>query len=180
MIVIFTGVISSIIATLVYALVSFFIRPNIETSKVMCVTKENGEVIYRVKIVNKTRARLMNVFYSLDYCEDTGDDRSFLTDIPTRKGIVTTIEKCNNKTTDYAVRVSFKIDETKFPLKDNTRFIFTITATHPFSNTSVCKKTVYKKDDIVRDAVFQTGKSMNFLIENVSAAPNQATLQTIS
>ncbi len=175
--VILTGVISSIIASLMYALVSFFIRPRIETSNVMCVTQENGETIYRVKIVNKTHARLMNVFYSLDYCEDLGDDRSFLTDIPTRKGIVTTIEKMNNKTTDYAVRVSFIIDEKKFPLNDNTRFIFTITATHPFSNTSVCKKTVYKKADIKRNAQFQTGKSMNFL-KGLQSTPTQPSLQT--
>ena len=164
--VVLTGIVSSVFASVVYALIALCIRPRIEISDVICVTQENECCVYKVKVINKGWARLMNVYYTLDYCEDHDDDTSYLTNVRTRKGVITTIDKMNRSNTDYAVRISFLVDPQKFPMQANTRFIFTITATHPISNTSICKKKSFRAANIKNNSRFQTGKSMGFLSDH--------------
>ena len=61
-----------------------------------------------------------------------------------------------------AVRLSYVIDETKYPMMDNTRMIFTILADHAYSNTTACKKIDYRKKDFI-EGIFETKKSTQIL-----------------
>lgn len=153
------SILSGIIASVCFAVLMLLIRPIIKVSNKMTV--QRGAVsVYKVKVVNKTFAMLTNVKYSLHYCVDYDDGTTDITEIKPMKEKLSVIDRYSpfDKQGIYAVRISYEVDENKFPMKDNTRMVFTILADHAISNTTACKKVDYKAENIV-EAIFETGKS---------------------
>lgn len=170
------GVISSLIASVVYALFSFGIKPKIKMSDKICVTQNNnGTHTYKIKIVNKSMFQLVNVSYHLTYGISGRDDISYLTEILPKKSPITIITGNNRKNTDYALRVTYEIKDGEFVCNSNSYFEFSIQATHPLSNSILCKKVRYYSDDIAHDCTFQTGKNTDIMDLRVFSnnKPNQ-------
>lgn len=107
--VVIVGVFSSLIASIVYALLSFGIKPKIKISDKICVTQnQNGSSTYKIKVVNTSRFQLVNVLYHLDYGFSGRDDISYITEILPQKPPITTITRNNRKNIDYALRVTYR------------------------------------------------------------------------
>ena len=156
------SVITGVAASICFMLFLLLVRPNIKIATEMC-KDPCYDNLYRIKVVNKSRAILNNVDYSLHYCEDAGDGIKEIREIPPRKSKMTFWDKYSWKCEDYAVRLSYEIDPKEFPL-ENAELEFTIMAYHSFSNTMCCKKQIYKQDHI-REGIYQAGKSMRILCQ---------------
>lgn len=157
------GIVSGIVASVCFSIIMFAIRPRFKVSKQIAVSR--GELsIYKIKVVNTSRSMLTNVRYSLHYCVDYTDGTSDISEIDPKKSKLDIISRYSrsDEQASYAVRISYKIDESKYPMMDNTRLIFTILADHAYSNTTTCKKIDYKKEDLV-EGIFETKKSTQIL-----------------
>lgn len=159
------GVVSGIIASLCYALFLLLIKPRIRISDEICLENagESG-VVYRIKVVNHTRAMLTNLKYELTYCKMHGDGINTVTEIKPMKAPLISIDPFTYKkdNTDYAVRLSFAIDPIKYPLNDKCKYVFTFIASHSLSNTTTCIKKEYYAQDIV-EGVFESDKSIKII-----------------
>ena len=157
------GVVSSIIASIVFYLWMILIKPRFIISDKMSMSEEDDDnVYYMVKIANTTHAFLTNISYSLIYCVE-GEDG--LKDIRTVEPLKTPIKHMNaytTKNTDYAVRITYKLKKDEYPLDASTFFMFTFQAYHSFSNAMKIKKKIYRKNDIQK-GIFETGRSTKIL-----------------
>lgn len=159
------GIVSGIVSSLIIYLLVFQVKPKIKISeRISRSINEKGECIYRIKIVNKNRFAIFNLNYSLHYCNKQSDGIINITEIPPYKSSIFYISPYCNKDNDdkHAVRISYKIDEEQYRLNENSYFLFTIIATHGFSNTIAYKEVCYSKGDII-DGVFETGNSLKVL-----------------
>ncbi|MBR6728755.1 MAG: hypothetical protein IKL80_01220 [Clostridia bacterium] len=160
------GVVSGIVASACFSLFLLLVRPKILLSDQICKSSSEPGV-YRIKIINKSKAELNNVYYNLLYCRDEGDDIKVVDEIPPRKSRLYFIDKYHyfKKDEDYALRISYDIDEQKYPLNEKSYFEFNIIANHSLSNTMKCVKKVYTQKDVL-EGLFETGKSMKILRKN--------------
>jgi len=156
-----TGVISGIVASVVFYIFLFFVRPKIYVSSKACRAPEDGTLI-RIKVVNKTRFMLTNVKYALNFCQNQGDGVHQIKEIPPYRTPLEFIDKYskNDENAEYAIRFSYKIPS-DISLSDGW-LEFSIYANHGFSNTSTCVKKKYVSDDII-SGIFETGTSMKIL-----------------
>lgn len=162
--VVLIGIVSSFIASVVYALLSFGIKPKIKISKKICVTENrDGTHTYKIKIVNKSRFQLINVSYHLVYGTYGKDDISYVTEILPKKPPISVISRKSRKNTDYALRVNYEIDENKYACNENSYFEFTVQATHWLSNSIKCKKVRYYSKDIAHNFTFHIGEDTNVI-----------------
>ena len=159
------GILSGFIASAIFFIVLFLVRPRLKISNDICKRNTNlNEIIHQIKIVNLTRSMLSNLHYSLQYEVSNGDGTSNVTEIKPSKSCLFYIDKYSRKDKDanYAVRISFDIDETIHKLDNNSCYTFTFYAQHGFSNTTSCIKKKYMKCNI-RKGVFETGKSIKII-----------------
>ncbi len=157
-----TGVVSGLVASACFFFFMLIVRPKIKIADKLCKDPENNH-IYRIKVVNKSRAILNNLHYSLHYCVDKGDGIKEVEEIPPRKTTLSFIDKYRSfgKCDDYAVRISYDIE--KYVLDSNSVLEFSIMANHSLSSTMSCKKKVFRADDI-QIGHYETGKSMRIII----------------
>lgn len=157
------SIITGIIASIVFYLILFTIRPRVKLSDVICISGSSDKFkIAKIKVVNLGRSMLMNVNYTLHYCVNYDDGLIDMTEIHPRKSSLSTISKYSHKNTDYAVRITYEIPNEHYPLLENAKFVFTLQVTHPLSNTSKCIKKEYCKDDL-KNGEFESGKSVKFI-----------------
>lgn len=160
---IIVGIISSIIASVVFYLLMILIKPKfIISDKISCVKVDDDYTDYMIKIVNTTRTVITNVSYSLVYCIEGQDGIIEVHSVKPLKSPVINIDKYTKKNTDYAVRITYRIKNGEYELKNNTYFDFTFQAYHSFSNAMKIKKQTYEKEAL-RYGIFETGKSTNIL-----------------
>ena len=93
-----------------------------------------------------------------------GDGISTVVEIQPEKTPLMSIQgvTLDKENTDYAVRLTYNIDSTKYPLDANSKLIFTFIADHSLSNTTRCVKREYTAQNII-EGVFQIGKSMKII-----------------
>lgn len=158
------GVLSGIVSSIIIYLLVFNIKPKIKISDNIAKTTKEEVTIYKIKIVNCTKFAIFNLNYSLCYCTEYPDKLIDMIEIPPSKKSLLYIPPFmkNDLNDKHAVRISYKIDTEKYPLTDNTYFCFTISATHGFSNTSLCLEKNYYNSDII-DGNFETGNSLKVL-----------------
>lgn len=158
------GVVSGVVSSSIFFVVMSCIKPRIKVSKLICRSVENSKVIYRIKVVNLTRAMLTHLQYSLFFYEDDGKMVSNVFKISPAKEMLTHIDayKGNENYSDYAIRITYEFDEDKFPLNERTKLVFTIFAQHTFSNSVACVKRVYSSQN-VEMGKFETGKSTKII-----------------
>lgn len=161
---IWNGIISGIVASIFFTIIMMLIKPRIKVSSQMAVKRGNTS-LYRVKVVNQTLSMLTNLKYTLHYCGDYEDGTTDVSEIKPMKEKLDTISKFSffDKQASYAVRLSYEVDEKKFPMQENTRFVFTILADHAFSNTTRCKKIDYRAKDVV-EGIFETKNSTKVIM----------------
>ena len=160
---ILVGVVSGIVATVIFFLVMLLVKPMLIVSEEIC--KKNAEKpIYQIKVVNLSKHMLTNLRYSLQYAVSKGDGINEVINVPPLKDCLFFVDKYdkNDKESKYAIRISFKINESKQPLNESGCYIFTFFAQHSVSNTVTCIRQVYKSGNIIQ-GVFETGKSTKIL-----------------
>lgn len=157
------GVVSSAIASLVFYLWMILIKPRFIISDKICLKKVDDEnTDYIIKIANTTRSFITNVTYSLIYCVESEDGLKDIKTVEPLKPPITHMNKYTNKNTDYAVRITYRLNREEYPLNDKAFFMFTFQAYHSFSNAMRISKKIYKKDDL-QEGIFETGKSTKIL-----------------
>jgi len=161
--VVVTSVTTSVLASAIFFVVLGVFRPNIKISKEICLKNENGKNIMRIKIVNNSRAMLTEVKYSLAFCQTLGAGVYICTEIPAAKTPLFMIDKYSKKDTEYAVRITYELPQGVDLFKDKCWLEFLISANHGFSNRPKCVKMKYTKDKIVKNGIFETGKSTKAL-----------------
>ncbi|MFR9146651.1 MAG: hypothetical protein ACLVJ4_08475 [Mediterraneibacter sp.] len=160
------GVISSIIASIVFYLLMILIKPKFIISHKMSKTPVDSEYTdYMIKVVNMTRTVITNVSYSLEYCIEGPDGIIEVHTIKPLKKPLLNMDKYCKHNTDYAIRITYRIKNEEYPLKDNTYFDFTFQAYHSFSNSLRIKKRRFVSDSVM-EGIFETGKSTKILSRN--------------
>jgi hypothetical protein len=157
------GIISSVIASIVFYLWMILIKPRFIISDKICWSKSDDEYDYlMVKVANTTRSFLTNLSYSLIYCVEGEDGLKDIKTIEPLKAPIKHMNKYTSKNTDYAVRITYKVKKDEYPLNDSTFFMFTFQAYHSFSNAMRIKKKTYYKNDM-QNGIFETGRSTKIL-----------------
>lgn len=157
------GIVSSVIASLVFYFLMILIKPRFIISDKICLKCINDdEYDYIIKVANTTHSFITNVTYSLIYCEEGADGLKDIQTLEPLKVPITNISKYTRKNTDYAVRLTYRLDKSKYPLDDLSYFLFTFQAYHSFSNAMKIKKQLYTKNDL-QEGIFETGKSTKIL-----------------
>ena len=132
-----TGIISGIVASVVFYIFLFSVRPKIHVSDKACkVTEDEGCALIRIKVVNRTRSMLTNVKYALNFCQSLGDGVHRIEEIPPFRTPLEFIDKYtpSDEKAEYAIRFSYRI-------LPHIRILagwleFSIYANHGFLNTS--------------------------------------------
>jgi len=162
-----TGVISGVVASVVFYIFLLLVRPKISVSSKICkaIEDEDGAFI-RIKVVNRTRFMLTNVKYVLNFCQSRGEGVHQVEVIPPCKTPLEFIDKYSesDENAEYAIRFLYRIPP-HISISDGW-LEFSIHANHGFSNTSACVKKKYGSDDLI-SGIFETGTSMKIL-----AVPN--------
>ncbi len=158
---ILTGVFSGVIASLLIALAMFGIKPRLEISDEICRDKEDG--LCRIKVVNRTRAGLVDVKYFLHAGFKSNDGLTDIYEVMCVKPRLEFMAPYSRKNTDYAVRISYDLND--YLTKDYNYLEFTISARHPFSGRTVVKRKIFDIQS-VRCGKFQMGKIMTMLSES--------------
>lgn len=158
------GIISGILSSCIIYIALFKIKPNVLISDELCRDCINNK--FRVKIVNLSRANLIDVKYTLHYCRRYSDGIGDLTEIEPSKSRLEFIEAYSaaDSYADYAVRITYEIDDS-FELADNDCFIFTLYAKHALSGTATFITKEYDANNI-KCGRFETGKSTKILVES--------------
>ena len=158
------GIISSIVASLVFYLLVILIKPNFDVSSEISTTDISDDTIRcKIKVVNRSRSILTNISYSLVYCIEGQDGIKDYNTIKPAKKALTFIRQYQEDNSDYAVRLSFDINKNKYPLSKDVTFIFTFQATHSFSNSIRIKQCKYKVDNMI-NGLFETGLSTKIIL----------------
>lgn len=143
-----SGVISGVISSLFLYFVIFRIKPKVKVSKHICRGIHDG--IFRIKVVNLTRTNLTDVKYNLYACYRAADGNMDTEEIPPCKPKLGFIQaysrKQNEKNTDFAIRISYKLN--KYMTPDYSSFLFTFSAKHAVSGTSIFIRKEYAKEDV--------------------------------
>jgi len=168
--VVFTGVISGVVASIMFYILLLAVRPKIYVSDNVCrVQTANTGTLIHIKVVNKTHCMLTNVKYVLNFCKYISDGVFSTDEIPPLKIPLTFIDKYSEKDEDaeYAVRFSYVIPSSV--CVSDGWLEFSIYAEHEFSNTVACVKKRYKCENMI-DGTFESASSMritSFNTENI-------------
>lgn len=160
---IIVGIISSVIASLVFYLLMILIKPRFIIADKICRKKvSDTETDYIIKVVNTTRSFVTNIKYSLIYCVEDDDGIKEVQTIDPLKTPLANMNKYTRKNTDYAIRLTYRVKDEDYPMNDNSFLMFTFEAYHSFSNAMRIKKKIYFKDSI-KDGIYETGRSTKIL-----------------
>ena len=157
-----SGVIAGIIASAIFMFIMYAIRPKINISDNLTFEEVGNDTIIQVKITNMTRRMINNVRYGLYYCTISDDGINDIEEIPAKKSMLNNISAYNrgDEDAEYAIRISFVANDFLFPLDSDDKLLFVISANHSLSNTLICKKKEYHKDDIMVNGIFESGASL--------------------
>ncbi len=164
---IITGIVSGVIASVVFYFMLKIIKPNVSVSDKICAElKDDGSVVYRVKVVNHSKFTLTKFNYFLQYKTLKGDKINTVVGIEAVKPKIGMIQKFSKKDVnyDYAVRLTYDIPLDRYQPKKESRLVFTFVAEHPHSNSSSCVTKIYSMDDVVF-GTFEKGKSMEYTMQ---------------
>lgn len=113
------GILSSTIASIVFYLWMVLIKPRFIISDKICKKRtKDGKIAYMIKVANTTHSFITNVSYSLLYCVEGEDGLKDIKIIEPYKPPLTYMNKYSKANTDYAVRITYLIDENQYPLTD--------------------------------------------------------------
>lgn len=159
-----TGIVAGVVSSIIFFCVMRCVKPKVVISDNICHDTVNSHDIYKIKVVNLTKAMLVNLRYTLMYHVDNGKGVSSVVEISPIKCALTYIDayKKEKNYSDYALRITYLYDKAKYPLTSNTKLVFTIFAEHPYSNRTICCKKTYFASN-VEQGQFETGVSTKII-----------------
>jgi hypothetical protein len=169
------GIISSIIASSIFAFVyawTFYqIKPNLKISPEIAKILEDGNLIYKIKVMNWGRFPITNVKAELSYVKlqpVAGGNKIITKRIHLNKSEILSLDKYDELTQDesncYTFRTNEKL-EYNFIHNNRNHLLFKIYATHSFSNFGKVKKMEYTLDSFINgDFVFGNTLDINQVI----------------
>lgn len=141
------GVLSGLVSSLFYFLFMRAVKPKIKVAPSIVVETTDKATNYYVKIVNKTRGDLIDVYYTFQIYSVSPDEIINIGNIKPMKSVLRHIDKHRKSKNDtYAVRLSFS-DREKRTLSENSYLVFTFYATHAFSGRRMLFQTKYEKNN---------------------------------
>ena len=158
-----TGIVSGVVASIVFYTFLLLVRPKIDVSRKVCGNiGGGGGALVRIKVVNKTRFMLTNVKYVLHFCQSQGEGVHQVEVLLPCKPSLGFIDRYsrNDVNAEYAVRFLYEIPS-HIRLSEGW-LEFSIYANHGFSGTCACVKRRYGYDDVI-PGLFETGTSMRIL-----------------
>lgn len=158
---IIAGIISGVIASVFLYVIMFRIKPNIHIADDIC--HDVNDKKYRIKFVNKSRANLVDVKYTLHACYRSSDGIIDIQEVQPEKSRLEFVQAYSKADTDadYAVRISY--DLSNYISDEYSYFLFTIYAKHSWSGTSRFVRKEFRKDAI-KCGKFETGKSTKVIV----------------
>lgn len=158
------GIVSGLISSLVYFIAMRRVKPKLVVAESMTYSSDDN--LYSVKVVNKTKVALTNVFYSLQLHSRESRGVVNIEHIKPAKDILHHFEKYSKDDLDesYAIRITFT-DEQKLKLNTNSYLVFTIYATHSISGRTVYSQLKYSKSKVVINGFYETGLSTKVLTQ---------------
>ena len=166
------GLISGVVSSLISFVIMYFISPRIIIAPKIAESQEGNDTFYRIKVVNKSRFPLYNVDYCLYYCDEQAEGVITTHRIHSFKPPLRFISRYSSRDKGhrYAVRITYKIDKTKYPLNDHAFLRITFVATHGFTGTTRCFSTTFTQNDVV-NGVFEIGKSPRVVQQTPAKLP---------
>ncbi len=159
-----TGVVTGIIASIIFYCMLKHIKPKLSISPYMClIPQPQDSSIYQVKFVNQSKKNITDLDYVLQHMTIGKDGVHTTKEIQPYKEKLKFISKYdkNDKDANYAVRISYEIPEEYIPT-NNTKLLFTIIAKDPDSGSTTCIIQEFKEADLVRGK-HQTKESLEYL-----------------
>ncbi|MDN0032711.1 hypothetical protein [Oscillibacter ruminantium] len=163
---IIAGVISGIISSILVSCTLLLIKPRVSLSDEICMDPQKN--VFQLKIVNRTRAALMDVKYTLHLCHRYKDGIIVMDPVEFCKSNVDSLPKYNKLDLDahYAMRLAFPPKEEILTHQDDY-LLFTLTAKHATTGTIAFFSQEYQIRDIMCGK-FETGTSTKILVEQCS------------
>lgn len=160
------GIVSGVIASLLFLLALFFLKPSIQISDKICTNNEYGKSYYFIKTINKTWWTVYDIKVEL----------SLLQPSPTKGGIIYKVDKIElrreppfqippyskkDKDAFYAVLFSTESDLDELWTEKTHCLKVVISARHNFSGFSnIFTKEYFSKEHAIHKGKFEFGKSL--------------------
>jgi hypothetical protein len=160
------GVLASIIASVVFFLFLCRLKPKIVISDQIAKAKDlNGETVYKIKTINKTRSELLKIearLHLITPTTATGIITRCITEIPRIISDALIMNKFNlkDKEARYVYIFNTNEDIERFLQDDISYLRFRICAVHSFSGFgALYSKEHYTREDII-EGTFDHGNSL--------------------
>jgi len=162
------GILSSVIASIIFLTFLTRVRPKIEISNQIAKGKSltTGDIIYRIKVINKTRHSIINIKAQLHLVTPIVVPGGILLktkEIPLKRSEVMCLEKFDPKDEQakYAFRFVTYEDIEKSWSDDKRSFLrFRIVATDSISGFSKVFTKDYHTKSLIKEGEFEYGASM--------------------
>lgn len=153
-----TGICTSLLASVFFALIVFLCRPKIKISDKICVQKEEGYYYFEVKVINVSHFLLTSVNVNL-YIKDRVFDRMYkVEDIPN----IIKSKNLKDKDKSFAVRYKFFTDQDEIKnIKDNKeQLLFVFDGESSIYKAKVSEYRFFKAKDILEGYKFEEGMNL--------------------
>lgn len=162
-----TGVLSSLVASLIFLMLLFALRPRISISECIARTNHDGRKVYVVKIVNRTWWRLYDIhaeFAHLKFENVTGGQNVYSKPLTMLKSHIWSMNSLFKLRPDPNAEFAILfvcLDDVDALWTDGSLFEFRVMAKHSFSGFSkIHKRRYYKAATSVRSGSFKFGNSL--------------------
>lgn len=142
---IITGIISGVVASVTYAIIKSILKPKIDVWDFVCVKTNSEKKCVIVKIVNKSRVRIVDIECRLQYYSKLSDGGYHTTELnsvfPTQPAIEKYINDNNaiNPASLYALQNGFVLRDGMDVENKDDKLVFFFKGTHSISGTTVYK-----------------------------------------
>ncbi len=164
-----TGVVSGVVSSVCFYYIMKNVKPKLAVSPYVCISDSvgMGDDLCYIKFVNFSRKVITRLDYVLQYVIMGGDSVHEVKEIAPCKPKLKLIDKYDPHDNDakYAVRISYRIPSSEYPMTDNARLLFTVLAEDPSSGTTTCVKKEFKACDLVHGE-HQTRESLEYVATN--------------
>ena len=154
------GIISGIITSAIIWIMKQSVTPKVVISQNAILNDERN--VFIVKVINKTRYRLINVSCFMQYYKKIEEGYKTI-ELKPNVGISPMIERYSKGDLESLYAVQYYFDNTAgFDMEDNDKLVFQIAATHPKFGTSINMIQTYEiKSAIRKNASFFAGKRLD-------------------
>ncbi len=162
------GVLSSLVASLLFLMFLFTLRPNIAIGDCIAKTHEDGKPVYLIKVINKTWGRIYDVHAQVVHIKFenvNGGQNVYSKPLTLLKSHIWSVNRIKNKLNDPNAEFAILFvctDDLESIWINETMIEFRVMAKHSFSGFSkIHKRRFYKKKSTVKEGSFKFGNSFD-------------------